>query len=107
MSDHNNSSGLLVGLIFGAAIGAGITFLFGTKKGKEIREKIQDEYPEVFENLKDKYTEVVDQIEEIKKEVSDTALEKVEKLGIAVEDLGEHLQNASHSKRFVKNGRKL
>lgn len=118
MKDQNNSNGLLLGLILGATIGAGVTFLFGTKKGKEIRKKIQDEYPQVFENLEeatsdlrdnleDKYSDVVDQIEEIKKEVSDSALEKVEKLGVAVEDLGEHLQKVSHPKRFIKSGKKL
>lgn len=107
MSDQNNSSNLLGGLIIGAAIGAGITLLFGTKKGKEIRQKIQDEYPDVFENLEDKFSEVVDRIEEIKGEVSDTALGKVEELGAVVEDLGVQLKHVSRPKRFVKSGKKL
>ena len=56
MNDLKNSkdkSGLAAGIILGAAAGAGIAFLFGTKKGKELRKKIRDDYPEVFDKLDD------------------------------------------------------
>lgn len=41
----------MTGLILGAALGAGIAFLFGTSKGKEVRKKIRDNYPEFFDRI--------------------------------------------------------
>lgn len=79
MNENRNNSGLVTGLILGAALGAGIAFLFGTSKGKEVREKVRDNYPEFF-----------DRIDEV--------------LGSVKENLGD--KNPS-PRRFIQAGRKL
>lgn len=113
MCEKKNSGGLIAGLALGAAIGAGVTFLFGTKKGKEIRENVRDQYPELFdrvedllgdvrENLEDTYDDVIDEVEKVKDEVSKKAvMAKVDKLGAAIGKI------SSRPKRFLKSGRKL
>ncbi len=113
MSDDNGRTGsLLTGVILGAAIGAGVTFLFGTKKGKEIREKVRDQYPEFFDhvddvldNLGDKYEDVVTEVRKLEQEVSTKS--KVANLGKAVEHLGKQLESVSKPRRFQRAGRKL
>lgn len=78
---ENRGSGLISGLIFGTAIGAGAVFLFGTKKGKEIRNKVRDDYPELFDKvddfvddtkdeLSDKYNVVADKVKGVAKHAS-------------------------------------
>lgn len=95
--NENKNSGLVTGLVLGAALGAGVAFLFGTPKGKEVREKVRDNYPEFFdridevlgsvkENLGDKYDEVVEEVEKIKEEI---------------------IPEKSLPRRFVRSGRKL
>ncbi len=127
MSD-DRGSGLLTGLVIGAVLGAGVTFLFGTKNGKEIRDRIRDEYLEVFdrldevfenvqENLQEKYDDVVDEVQKVKKEVAEleegshsVVIKKMDTLGKAVESLGTQIQKVSADKsshRFLKSGRKL
>ncbi len=117
---ENKSGSLVAGVVLGAAIGAGLTFLFGTKKGKEIRNKVRDQYPEVFdkidevlEGVEDRYEDVVDEVENIKEDVAemtedtkDAVSEKVADLSEVVKDLGKKLQVVS-SHRFKKSGRKL
>ena len=78
MNENRNNNGLLTGLVLGAALGAGITFLLTTSKGKEIREKVKDNYPEFF-----------DQIDEVLSNVKGETNE------------------SPKARRFVKAGRKL
>ncbi|MBI3559488.1 YtxH domain-containing protein [Candidatus Gottesmanbacteria bacterium] len=79
MNENRNNGGLLTGLILGAALGAGITLLLTTSKGKEIRKKVKDNYPEFF-----------DQVDEVLGNDKENSSEK-----------------SSPRHRFVKAGRKL
>ncbi|MCL4397785.1 YtxH domain-containing protein [Patescibacteria group bacterium] len=125
MSENKSSGGLITGLAIGAALGAGITFLFGTKKGKEIRDNVREKYPDFFdqledalgdvrENLSEEYETVVDEVQKVKDEVSsmtigeasdaakDAVVEKVDKLGVAVASLGKQIEKASAKPRLFK-----
>ncbi|MCL4389781.1 MAG: YtxH domain-containing protein [Patescibacteria group bacterium] len=103
---NNDRSGtLLTGLAIGAAIGAGLTFLFGTKKGAEVREKIKDQYPDLFdrvddvlEGLEEKYGDVVSEMEKIEEKAPEEMKEEVAHLGRKVKEL-------KHT--FLKSGRPL
>ena len=110
----DSSANLLLGITLGAAIGAGAVFLFATPKGKQIRKKIHDSYPELFDQLDsslsdlkealgDRYEEVADQVQKIeetvsnvvtdeKENISDQVSEKVTGLGLQVENLGAKIQ---------------
>ncbi len=120
--NHDNSGPLLTGVVLGATLGAGLTFLFGTPKGKEIREKVRDQYPDFFErvddaleNLGENYEDVVSEVKKVEKEVSqmsekssENMKESVANLGKKVEDFGKKLESVSPKKhRFIKAGRKL
>lgn len=121
---RNSSDNLLVGVALGAALGAGLTFLFATPKGKEVQKKVRDSYPELFNNLDglisqlkdslgDRYEEVSQDMQNIKDTVKDVVSEesqqagkvvseKVSDLGEQMENLGVKLQSMStnKSKRF-------
>lgn len=121
MSDSNNQNGgVVTGFILGTLIGAGITFLFGTKKGKELWEKIMEEYPEVFdqleesfsdvkENLSEKYADVAVEMKRLKEEAGSTNQKRVHKLGKAVKTLGKKIEDVQLPKkrRFFKGKKPL
>ncbi len=119
MCDHHDNNGTLItGLALGAAIGAGLTFLFGTDKGKEIRNRVRDQYPEFFDrlddvlgNIEEGYEDVVGEVKKVEKEVAEmktdakeNVQEKVADLGRAVEKLGQQLEKAPHSKPHLFKG---
>jgi gas vesicle protein len=123
MCDSRDRTGtFLTGLAIGAAIGAGLTFLFGTEKGRQIRERARQEHPEFFagvdevlESLGERYEDVVTELRKVEEEVAemskesrDAVKERVSDLGRAVEQFGEKLEAVSPKHhRFQKNGRKL
>lgn len=109
--NKSSSTNLVVGVAIGAALGAGLTFLFGTKKGKELRDKVRNDYPEVFDraeevitnakdNLSEDYANVIDEVTKVKEEISkmtigeateatkDAVTKKVNDLDKAVKSLG-------------------
>ncbi len=115
---HDQSGSLLTGLVIGAAVGAGLTFLFGTKKGKEIRDRVREEYPEAFDKIDEVYANLVDEVKNVEEEVAEMSdetkevvQEKVANLGEAVENLGKQLETVAPGhrvvRRFLKSGRKL
>jgi gas vesicle protein len=99
MCDNKKTSlGVLGGVVLGATIGAGVTFLLGTKMGRELQTKFKRRYPKVAkklgsaldlvkENLGEKYEDVVTEIDKVKEEVE----KQVKPL----------------TKRFVQKGKKL
>jgi len=122
MSDHDSSGTLLTGIVLGAAIGAGLTFLFGTSKGKDVREKIKGQYPDFFERMDDvveslgeNYADVVDEVKKVEKEVaqmseksSENMKESVASLGKKVEDFGKKLESVAPKKHtFLRAGKPL
>lgn len=116
--NHNNSGSLLAGIAIGAAVGAGLTFLFGTNKGKEVRNKVRDQYPEFFDklddalgNIEEGYENVVGEVKKVEEEVAEmktdakgAVSEKVADLGKAVEKLGKELEKASPAKPRLFKG---
>jgi len=91
MCDQKSNSGLVTGLLIGGVVGAGAAILFGTKKGKEIQNKIKRQYPEVFTKIEDTLDEVRENVDDKVDEVKKDIIREVRPL----------------KKRFVKNGRKL
>ena len=129
MCDKSSSTtNLVAGLALGAAVGAGLTFLFGTKKGKEVREKVYETNPEFFDQLSealdqlkdslgDRYEEVSDQVQDIEKSISEVVTEKesqiantmskkFDEIGHQVSHLGAQIKSMSPpshtTKRFFK-----
>ncbi len=77
---HNSDNNFLIGLVLGGVVGAGLTFLFTTKKGEEIREKIKATAPDLFDQLED-LTEAVEekgeQLQEKAEEVKEMLKEEL------------------------------
>jgi len=53
LQHHHGSGGFMNGLILGILIGAGIVFLFGTKRGKQVLKAITENGVESFADLTD------------------------------------------------------
>ncbi len=101
MAESKNQTGLLAGIILGVAAGAGITFLFGTKRGKDIRNKLRKEYPEAFEKI----DEVIEGTQGNLKEGYENASEKAGELQNEVRKLGTGVKD-SVVKKVQKHWRK-
>lgn len=104
MCDHKNNSGFAVGLLLGGVVGAGAAFLFGTKKGKEIQNKIKKQYPEVVSQLEDTLSEVKESFDD-KVEGGLSAARQIK--DEVKKEIKQIKQIGAPKKRFVKNGRKL
>lgn len=51
-TEHNHK--VLGALLLGAAIGAGLGYLFASEEGKEIRKKVVDKVKDFVDNIKEK-----------------------------------------------------
>ena len=51
----SNVGNILLGVLAGAAVGAGLGILFAPDKGANTRKKIKDGYDDVTENLKNRF----------------------------------------------------
>ncbi len=112
----NKGSGLMAGLAIGTVVGAGAMFLFGTKRGKELRTRWRKDYPEIFkvidditskveENLGDKYTDLQKtgkQVKEFSGQVVDSVGGTVSGLGGKIEDLGTGMKKISARNKLKK-----
>ena len=98
--DHRKESGFASGLFWGAALGAIGMFLFGTKKGKNIREymsqhggKILEEFEELYEEAGERGIITADDSKPKKKKIT-------RKLGVGKK------QDLNHIKSLQERGRK-
>lgn len=66
MSDHDHhhkeGSGFFNGLIMGALIGAGLVFLLGTKKGRELIDEVTDKGLSLVDDFEALFTEVEEDV---------------------------------------------
>lgn len=53
--ETDNSSKVIGALLLGAAIGAGLGYLFASDEGKEIRKKVVGKVKDFVDDLKEKY----------------------------------------------------
>ncbi|MGX7667888.1 YtxH domain-containing protein [Flavobacterium pedocola] len=52
----SNTENILLALLTGAAVGAGLGILFAPDKGSNTRKKIRDSFDDVSENLKNRFS---------------------------------------------------
>ncbi len=69
--EKSNFGAFLVGLISGAAIGAGLALLFAPQSGKETREKLKDSAEAVKDKIADLVDDTKDFIAEQKRAISE------------------------------------
>lgn len=108
MCDTQKSTTYLVaGIAIGAAVGAGLTFLFATRKGKELQKRVRDEYPEVFDKLEEAVSNAGSLGEQASEVVRNNVGEKLVEVGEDVESLGKQIETPAVAKprRFFKNGK--
>lgn len=103
MCDNNRdkTSNFIGGLVLGGLIGSGLIFLFGTKKGGEVRKKIAREWPELSENMQEFVSETRENLEEEIKTLPkkiDKARDNIEE---AIDDLPERMEDSLHDARDV------
>lgn len=128
MGDRDSDNGFLLGLIIGGVIGAGAVFLFGTEKGKEVREELKEKGDDALDDLDDVLTqlekkgkeikkkadivkeEIAEKAGEMKENVSEEVVEKLDDTLAHIEALQERGREATASLRkkyFIKDGKKL
>ncbi len=112
MNESKSSpNGLVTGLVLGAAVGAGLTLLFGTKKGKELQKNLRSKYPELFDKLDgvvvDVKEGVSDGYDSVSKQVTSRAAGVKNAVSEKLGSLGKAVGLSNSDKRFKKSGKKL
>lgn len=85
---NNRGSDFVAGAIIGAAVAGGLAFLFGTEKGKQIRRRVYEEYPELFDMAGQKINEVSTETQKMVKS-------NVRSAGKATVSLGKNMQKVA------------
>lgn len=101
----SHGSSFFNGLALGVALGAVGFFLFGTKKGRRVKEKLLDGSRKVLKELE----ENAEKWEEKGKQIKEQTLKIKEKLAVGKQKLEKKAKHALHlGKRFFrKNGKSL
>lgn len=129
MSQENNSCGnFWLGFFLGGIIGAFLIFVFGTKEGKKMLEKILERAEDYEEELEEKVAKlqkhgedlleearsvkdkVIKEIEEDKKDISTALITKMDQTLSKIEDIqkkGVELTKEVHHHYFKKNGKPI
>lgn len=101
-NDKNNS---LTALVAGIVIGAAVTYLFTTKEGRKLKEKLIEEGSNLLDKVKEGLEEVGDEVEEkgkaAVKEIENSAESAKEAVEEVVAEVPEHV------KQLQKKGRKF
>ena len=101
-TDKNNS---LTALIAGVVIGAAVTYLFTTKEGKKLKEKLIDEGSRLLDKVKEGLEEAEDEVEEkgkaVAKALENSAQSAKETVEEAVSEIPKHIaQVQKRGRRF-------
>ena len=124
MDKENRDHGFFSGLLSGVALGAGLFFLFGTKEGKKVKNRLVkkgkeliDDLPVIVEDLEKQGEEFAQKAEEVKKKLEEKAKEfsseakkKIDASLSQIEKTQERGRKAAASARrrfFVRKGKKL
>lgn len=97
MCEKSRSSGFLPGLVFGAVAGAGLTFLFGTQKGKEVQKSAKKKWPELAKEIEGFVEILMETLEEAGEETKEQAAELAGGISGLADDLkseAKHLTEA-------------
>lgn len=108
MSDSKDQGNNLSALLAGVVIGAAAVYLFGTEKGRKIKEELFVEGQKLLEKIGDQVDTVQDQIELHKDEIKGKIAEGVEKVEAGAEDLVEEITEIpEHIAQVQKKGRRF
>lgn len=98
MSDQKNSS--LSSFLAGVVIGAALTYLFGTKSGRKLKDELLKEGTRVIEKMGEGLDEAKEKVEESQEEIKKKLTDKEEVAGAVVEV-------PKHITELQKKGRRL
>lgn len=101
-NDRNNS---LTALIAGVVIGAAVTYLFTTKEGRKLKDRLLEEGSVILDKIKEGFEDVEDQIQEKGKKVAKSVEEKAEEFKEGVEDIAGDVPK--HIQQVQKKGRRF
>lgn len=128
MSEGNSGKNFWFGFFIGGLVGGFVIFLLGTKEGKKLAAKLQDN-AELFEDdleekvgklqkrgedlvndARDLKDRVIEEVEDKKNSASEKLVSKMDDTLTRIEDIqkkGVELTREVHHKFFRKNGKKL
>ena len=108
MSGKSNSENKINGLsalVLGAAVGAAVTYLFTSKKGKEIRSQVLKEGKKLLEELQEEVQEKKEELEEAGEEVKHELEEKAQELKEDIKETAEEIPD--HIEEVQEKGRRF
>lgn len=106
--NERSGSGFVIGFVLGAMAGAVLFFLFGTEKGKKLKEELQKKGKFSFKNLSDLLEDFEEKGVEFKKkagEITKQLEKKVESKAPEIKKAAE--KELTHIKKLQERGRKI
>lgn len=104
MSDQDKNSSLSA-LIAGVVIGAGVTYLFTTKEGRKLKDKLVVEGTKMLDKIKEGLEEAGEEIEEKKEVIQEKVAEQIDLVKENVEDMVSEVPK--HIEQVQKKGRRF
>ncbi|MDP2632436.1 MAG: YtxH domain-containing protein [Candidatus Curtissbacteria bacterium] len=108
MSDEKNSN--LSTLILGVAIGAALTYLFTTKRGQKIKDRLLTEGQGLLEDIGEKISnleeEILEEKDEIEEKLEEGTKAVAEKVVEAADEIPQHIEQIQKKGRrfFFRRG---
>lgn len=98
--DHDRNSNInLSALVAGALIGAAAIYLFGTEKGRKLKDELLEEGQKLLDKIGDEVDKAQDQLEEHQEEIKGKLAEDIEE----VEDPGQRRRIEDTTQDVVEN----
>ena len=97
MNDQDKNSSLIA-LVAGVVIGAGVTYLFTTKEGQKIKDKLIEQGTKLFDDIKGT---LEDQSEVAREQIEEAVEHKLEEAKETLEEVPQHID------QIQKKGRRL
>jgi len=101
-SDKNNS---LTALVAGVVIGAAVTYLFTTKEGRKLKDKLIEEGSHLIDKVKEGLEEVEEEVEDKGKQAVKTIESQAQSAKETVEEAVSEIPK--HIEQVQKKGRKF
>lgn len=108
MSDQKNNN--LSTLILGVAIGAALTYIFTTKRGQKIKDRLLTEGQSLLEDIGEKIgnleEEILDEKDELEEKLDEGVKVVEEKVREATEEMPQHIEQLQKKGRrfFFRRG---
>ena len=102
-----NGPGFTIGVLLGAMVGTGATFILGTQKGRKFKEKFLEEAEREIDELKEQYPKQAEQIDDVLEKVLFEARSATDEIKDVAQKATKKAKKEAEKRLFIKSGKPL